>query len=246
MPTITISSGTTSVTSAVATTTGYLVEGSGTLDVSGGGIVSGLITIMNAGIVNVASGGEVLDTTVDFGGTLNIRSGGTAIGTVTNQGAEEVSAGGTISGTVVSFGGDNISSGGVAVSTTIVGNNGSETVFAGGKATGNSPNDTFVVSNSSDVVVPKAGSHDVVYSAVNYTLPTGVDALILEGSATHGVGNSDAAGDGLYAANPGQVATLSRAAPTRFTPPRTLRCRPTWTCCSSRAMLPTAPATATP
>jgi serralysin len=75
--------------------------------------------------------------------------------------------------------------------------------------TGNSPNDTFVVYNSADIVVPKAGSHDVVYSAVNYTLPTGVDILILEGSATQGVGNSDAAGDALYAANPGQVATLT-------------------------------------
>jgi len=74
--------------------------------------------------------------------------------------------------------------------------------------TGNSPNDTFVVYNSSDVVVPKAGSHDVVYSAVNYTLPTGVDVLILE-AGTQAVGNSDAAGDGLYAANPGQVATLA-------------------------------------
>jgi hypothetical protein len=48
---------------------------------------------------------------------------------------------------------------------------------------GNSPNDTFVVYNSSDVVVPTAGSHDVVYAAVSYTLPTGVDVLILEASA---------------------------------------------------------------
>jgi autotransporter passenger strand-loop-strand repeat protein/uncharacterized repeat protein (TIGR03803 family) len=74
--------------------------------------------------------------------------------------------------------------------------------------TGNSANDTFVVYNSADVVVPKAGSHDVVYSAVNYTLPTGVDVLILEGTASQGVGNSDASGDALYAANPNQVATL--------------------------------------
>jgi len=75
--------------------------------------------------------------------------------------------------------------------------------------TGNSPNDTFVVYNSSDVVAPKVGSHDVVYAAASYTLPTGVDTLILEGTATQGVGNSDVAGDGLYAANPGQVATLT-------------------------------------
>ena len=63
-----------------------------------------------------------------------------------------------------------------------------------------------MVYDSSDVVgAKKPGSHDVVYAATGYTLPTGVDALILEGTptATQGVGNSDAAGDGLYAANPG-------------------------------------------
>ena len=75
--------------------------------------------------------------------------------------------------------------------------------------TGNSTNDAFVVYNSSDVVVPKAGSHDVVYAAASYTLPTGVDVLFLEGTAAQGTGNSDAAGDALYAANPGQVATLT-------------------------------------
>ena len=67
--------------------------------------------------------------------------------------------------------------------------------------TGNSANDTFVVYNSANVVVPTAGSHDVVYTAVNYTLPTGVNSLFLEGAATQAVGNSDAAGDTLYAAN---------------------------------------------
>jgi Ca2+-binding RTX toxin-like protein len=72
---------------------------------------------------------------------------------------------------------------------------------------GNSLNDAFVVYNTSDVVTPKAGSHDVVYAAASYTLPTGVDVLILE-AGTQAVGNSDAAGDALYAANPNQVATL--------------------------------------
>ena len=74
--------------------------------------------------------------------------------------------------------------------------------------TGNSVNDAFLVYNSSDVVVPKAGSHDAVYSAVNYTLPTGIDTLLLE-AGTHGVGNSDAAGDALYAADAGIAQTLT-------------------------------------
>jgi Ca2+-binding RTX toxin-like protein len=73
---------------------------------------------------------------------------------------------------------------------------------------GNSANDTFVIYNSADVVVGAAGSRDVVYAAANYTLPTGVDTLILEGAATQGVGNSDASGDALYAANPNVAATL--------------------------------------
>jgi VCBS repeat-containing protein len=72
---------------------------------------------------------------------------------------------------------------------------------------GNTANDTFVVYDSSDVLVPKAGSHDVVYSAVNYALPAGVDVLILE-AGTQAVGNSDASGDALYAANPGIAQTL--------------------------------------
>jgi hypothetical protein len=74
---------------------------------------------------------------------------------------------------------------------------------------GNSANDTFVVYDSSDVVVPKAGSHDVVYAAVDYTLPSGVDTLYLEASATSGTGNSDATGDMLVAANPSVAATLT-------------------------------------
>jgi hypothetical protein len=55
--------------------------------------------------------------------------------------------------------------------------------------------------------VPKAGSHDTVYAAVNYTLPSDVDTLFLE-AGTQAAGNSDAAGDALYAANAGIAQTL--------------------------------------
>ncbi len=81
--------------------------------------------------------------------------------------------------------------------------------------TGNSANDTFVVYNSSDVVVPKAGSHDVVYAAASFTLPTGVDTLILEGTATQGVGNSDAGGDAGCKANSGRVVKAGTRPPTK-------------------------------
>jgi Ca2+-binding RTX toxin-like protein len=73
---------------------------------------------------------------------------------------------------------------------------------------GNSGSDTFVVYDSADVVIPKAGSHDVVYSAASYTLPTGVDILIME-AGTSATGNSDASGDVLYAASTSQAMTLT-------------------------------------
>ena len=51
MPTITISSGTTNVSTPIPNTTAYIVEGppGGTLDIVSGGVVSGLITVSNGG-----------------------------------------------------------------------------------------------------------------------------------------------------------------------------------------------------
>src|SRR6202035_2132238 len=62
---------------------------------------------------------------------------------------------------------------------------------------GNSANDTFVVYNSADTVIGQSGSTDSVYAAASFVLPTNVDTLFLEGNATQGTGNSDAA-DALY------------------------------------------------
>jgi len=236
MTTLTISSGTTSVSSAISNTTGYLVEGSGTLDIVGGGIVSGLITISGGGQVDVASGGDALNIVVSDGGSLIVASGGivtgvgagvtgAGVGTVVNSGSigaiggdgVDLQFGGSVtnaaagsitggSGIYVNFGAGTVVNSG-SIAGTAGGGHGVDLQF-GGSVTGNSLNDTFVVYNSADVVVPKAGSHDVVYSAASYTLPTGVDVLILE-AGTQAVGNSDVAGDALYAANPSQVATLT-------------------------------------
>jgi hypothetical protein len=74
--------------------------------------------------------------------------------------------------------------------------------------TGNSLSGTFVVYNTADVVKPRAGSNDIVYAAASYTLPTGVDTLIME-AGTSGTGNSDPAGVALYAADPGLIQTLT-------------------------------------
>src|SRR5207302_367058 len=60
---------------------------------------------------------------------------------------------------------------------------------------GNGGFDTFGVNNSADTVTQVAGSNGAVYANVDFTLPTHVDTLVVQGAATHGTGNSDAAGD---------------------------------------------------
>src|SRR5258708_35856302 len=77
MTTITISSGTTVVLSAIPNTTAYIVENTGTLGIGGGGIVSGLITVSSGGTLLVGSGGEAFHTVMSSGGTINVASGGT-------------------------------------------------------------------------------------------------------------------------------------------------------------------------
>jgi hypothetical protein len=64
-----------------------------------------------------------------------------------------------------------------------------------------------VVYNSGDTVIGQASSTDTVYAAASFTLPTNVDTLFLEGNASHGTGNSDAA-DTLFG-NAGVASTLA-------------------------------------
>jgi len=55
---------------------------------------------------------------------------------------------------------------------------------------GNGGNDTYVVDNAGDQVIERAGGgYDVVYSSVDYTLPSEVEELILTGG-TSGTGNA--------------------------------------------------------
>jgi len=63
-----------------------------------------------------------------------------------------------------------------------------------------------VVYNSGDTVIGQAASTDTVYAAANFTLPTNVDTLLLEGTASLGTGNNDAV-DVLYG-NAGVASTL--------------------------------------
>ena len=72
---IIVSSGTTDV--STSTTSAYIVEGSGKLDILNGGAVSGLISVSSGGSVNVSSGGEALSATISKGGTVEVLSSGT-------------------------------------------------------------------------------------------------------------------------------------------------------------------------
>ena len=76
MTTIIVNSGTTSVSTAIPTTSNYLVEGSGTLDILNGGVVAGTI-ISAGGSENVFPGGIDSSATVSSGG-VEIVSRGTA------------------------------------------------------------------------------------------------------------------------------------------------------------------------
>jgi autotransporter passenger strand-loop-strand repeat protein len=206
---------------------GGTLTGSGTLVVSGGGVLDVLSAYTGAAQIDDTSTLEFASTysgaatfsgaAVGPGGTLKLDAGSTGPITVVNPNDTVIAKPGNHNwidstvdytlpaniDTLVLFGSQGTGNSDASGDALYAANPGiTQTLI------GNSANDVFVVYNSSDVVVPKAGSHDVVYAAVNYTLPTGVDVLILE-AGTQGIGNSDAAGDVLCAANPGMAATLT-------------------------------------
>jgi autotransporter passenger strand-loop-strand repeat protein len=105
MPTNTISNGTTTVSTAVAKDTRYLVVGNGTLDVVDGGVIGGLLTIESGGQLLVSPGADIADALVLNGGFEFVQSGASTGGaTVEAGGTETVLSGGTIDGTTLSGG----------------------------------------------------------------------------------------------------------------------------------------------
>src|ERR1700683_2853096 len=110
MTTITISSGTTTVSTTIPLTTHHVVEGSGTLDVANGGTVSGLITVDGAfASVNVSALGFVADTVISSG-SENVYGGATDT-TVYADGIQRV-IGGIVITTTISGGEQDVYSGG--------------------------------------------------------------------------------------------------------------------------------------
>ena len=64
------------------------------------------------------------------------------------------------------------------------------------------------VANPNDTVIAQPGGNNWINAAVSYTLPANIDALFLFAGA-QGTGNSDAAGDALYALDAGNAQTLT-------------------------------------
>jgi autotransporter passenger strand-loop-strand repeat protein len=147
-----ISTGAASVTSATTTAMGYVVLGSGTLDVVTGGNVSGQITIGNGGVVDVFTGattqhadilsggvqydyGTANDTTVHAGGQQHVYFGGNATGTTVEAGGyQDVYSSSTV--TNVSLNGQQqVLAGGTAIDT-VIANGGYQYVGDGGHTGG--------------------------------------------------------------------------------------------------------------
>ena len=95
------------------------------------GVASNFLLEIN-GQLTVLSGHSAIDTTVNFGGTQNISSGGVARYTITSDGIQIIYSGGMASSTVTNGGCQYVSAGGVANYTTI--NSGCQYVSAGGVA----------------------------------------------------------------------------------------------------------------
>ncbi|MDE1153299.1 MAG: type I secretion C-terminal target domain-containing protein [Micavibrio sp.] len=77
---------------------------------------------------------------------------------------------------------------------TITGNAGDNTLdgMAGAdRMIGGAGNDTYIVDNVKDVISDSSGAHDSVHTALTYTLQSGIEDLLLTGSASvNGIGNS--------------------------------------------------------
>src|SRR5580700_6688154 len=93
MSQIIVSSGTTSVSTIDASNT-YFVEGSGTLDILDGGLISSLVTVGQGGVALIASGGTTLSMTISSGGEQDVY--GSAMDTTVSGGFEHVWSAGTV------------------------------------------------------------------------------------------------------------------------------------------------------
>jgi len=182
------------------------VANNGTVDfdITGSATFGG--TLIGSGALDV-SGGGALDVASAYTGSAQVDDASTLEFASTYVGAASFSGAPTGPGGTLKL--DTGSTGPILVvnpNDTVIAQPGSDN-WINAAATGNSHNDTFVVYDSADTVIGQAGSTDTVYSAANFTPPTNVDTLFLEGpSAILGTGNNDAV-DALFG-NAGVASTL--------------------------------------
>lgn len=124
MPTISVTSGVTSTVSThIPSGTSYLVESSGTLNVSNGGVIDGSVTVSgNNAKLAVASGGVISGLLTFDSGTVVVSSGGTTEQANISGFFVTMSVGGVANSTTVNADGElDVLSGGTANSTTLSG-----------------------------------------------------------------------------------------------------------------------------
>jgi autotransporter passenger strand-loop-strand repeat protein len=141
---------------------GATVSSGQTFTVSAGQTETSLI-VLSGGILNVLSGGSVVNT-LDSGGTVYISSGGAASGTaVFRGGSVNVFSGGTTTATAIDNGGLQIVEGGV-VSTTAI-NIGGTMVLASGNTHASLNEGTFIFSGGTHSATGLTGNGEVVVSS---------------------------------------------------------------------------------
>lgn len=195
-PTV-VSTGTTSVDAAATTAMGYIVLGSGTLDIVAGGNVDGFIQIGNGGVVDIGTGataqhtvilnggsqydyGNADDTYVRSGGAQHVYHGGSATGTTVAAGGYQDVWNGTVTDTSLS-GAQQVHTGGTSVHT-VIENGGSQYVGANGTA---------------DSTVINAGGFQYVdadATATDTVITGGSQYVVGTATGTTGGGNSTVGG----------------------------------------------------
>ena len=191
------------------TADGVVVGSGGTVEVESGGTVNR--TIVQGGGVLMADDGATINDTVLNDGTVDFDIAGTAVfsGPLTGRGILEVSGGGDLDVASAYTGAAQIDgSSTLEFTSTYFG----VATFSGSSA---GPGGTLQfdagstgpinVVNANDTVIAQPGSDNWINALVSYTLPANIDSLFLYAGA-QGTGNSDAAGDALYALDAGNHA----------------------------------------
>jgi len=216
--------------------TSPVVSSGQVLSVSSGQTGDGIV-VLGGGTLDVLSGATESGATVSSGGELDVFDGGTLAGNVANDGTVNYNIIGSasFSGTLTGAGTLVVSGDGVLdVVSAYTGlaqiDDNSTLEFTStymgaatfsGSSTGSGGTLKFDagsvgpinVVNPNDTVIAQAGSNNWINAIVSYTLPTNIDALFLHAGA-QGTGNSDAAGDALYAFDAGNAQTLTGTDPT--------------------------------